>query len=69
MNTQQIIALARKHLMDCPADRMVSSAELCLSDALRLYELGDYTNAKARATKCLAYTVGVFHPSYRMAAA
>jgi hypothetical protein len=68
MNTNEVIILARKHLMDATADKMISSAQLCLSDALSQYELGAYDRAKERAVKSLAYTVGCFHPDYVRAA-
>ena len=66
MTLHQIIILARKHVHN---GAMQSSAELCLSDALRLHEAGDWTNAKARALKSLDYSIGCFHPDYRKAQA
>lgn len=61
MNTKQIITLARKH---CAEAHMETSARLCLSDAISLYDKGDYTSAKNRALKSLQYSVGVFHSDY-----
>jgi hypothetical protein len=63
MNTDKVIVLARKHL----GGAMESSARLCLSDALGLYEAGDLTYAKKRALKSLAYSVGIFHSDYARA--
>ena len=64
MNTNDIIILARRHL---GKGEMESSARLCFSDALSLYETGDYANAKKRAIKSLAYSVGMFHEDYAKA--
>lgn len=64
MNLTSIIILARKHL----GGEMESSARLCLTDALRLYETGKHVDAKARALKSLAYSVGILHADYRRAA-
>jgi hypothetical protein len=66
MNTQNIIILARKHLGTGVMD---SSARLCLADAITLADAGDYTYARARALKSLAYSVGMFHADYRKASA
>lgn len=62
MNTDKIIILARKHI---GKGKMVSSAELCLSDAIDLYDSGNFPHAKQRALKSLAYSVGVFHQDYK----
>lgn len=64
MNTDLVIRLARKHL---GSGNMESSARLCLEDAINLYDKGDFTYAKARALKSLAYSVGILHPDYRKA--
>lgn len=66
MNAHQTIILARKHVMQNIAP-MQSSAELCLSDAVKLYDDGALDRAKDRAIKSLAYTVGIFHPDYKSA--
>ena len=66
MNTYKTIILARKHLHN--GATMATSAELCLSDAIKLYDDGDFTHAKSRAIKSLAYSVGVFHKDYQRAA-
>lgn len=61
MNTSDILSLARKHL---GSGAMDSSARLCLADAVRLADAGDYASARSRAIKSLAYSVGVFHADY-----
>lgn len=66
MNAQQVIALARKYATDTAAP-MASSARLCLSDAVALYDAGKLDDAKARAVKSLCYSVGVFHNDYKRA--
>lgn len=66
MNASDAIALARKNLLAMNGG-MVSSAELCLSDAIAAYDKGDYENAKTRAVKSLAYSVGILHRDYRRA--
>jgi hypothetical protein len=61
MQVHQVIVLARKHF----GGDMESSARLCLADAISIVnEFGDLNQAKARALKSLAYSVGVFHPDY-----
>jgi len=64
MNTHKIIIIARKHL---GKGEMVSSAEVCLSDAINLYDSGELDVAKTRALKSIAYSVGVFHQDYKRA--
>lgn len=64
MTTQQVLALARKHL----GGAMESSARLCLADAVALLDAGDLEGAKARALKSLKFSVGVFHADFRRAA-
>jgi hypothetical protein len=59
---QHLITLARKHL---GKGDMQSSAELCLADAIALYDAGNYTPAKGRALDSLAYSVGKSHPDYQ----
>ena len=66
MNTAAVIVLARKHVGNGAA--MESSARLCLADAVRLSDEGDLSNAKARALKSLAYSVGIAHADYIKAA-
>jgi hypothetical protein len=65
MNTETAIILARKHVHNGAA--MQSSAELCLTDAIRLFEAGSLALAKDRAIKSLGYSVGVFHADYARA--
>lgn len=71
MNTQSAINLARKHVFanHPQAFKYASSAYLCLADAIAQSNAGDLANAKARAIKSLAYSVGVFHPDYKRASA
>jgi hypothetical protein len=66
MTTIAIIALAKSHLGRGVMD---TSAELCLTDALCWEEAGRLDLARERAIKSLAYSVGVFHPSYLRAVA
>jgi hypothetical protein len=66
MNTNDAIILARKHVSNGAA--MESSARLCLTDAIELQAEGKLDDAKARALKSLAYSVGVFHADYKRAA-
>lgn len=40
------------------------SARLCLADAIKALDAGDYETAQRRALKSLAYTVGIMHPDY-----
>jgi len=63
MKTEQVLILARKHL----GGDMESSARLCLADAVALYDKGEFTYARSRAVKSLAYSVGIFHPVYKRA--
>jgi hypothetical protein len=67
MNITQILAVARKHLGNGAA--MESSARLCMADAIKAHDEGDFETAKRRAVKSLAYTVGIGHPDYQRAAA
>lgn len=64
MTTEQVLIEARKNL----GGAMESSARLCLADAVRLFDSGDIEAARQRAVKSLAYSVGIFHPSYQKAA-
>lgn len=63
METSKILTLARKHL----GGDMESSARLCLSDAVKLYDQGDLHYAKQRALKSLEYSIGIFHNDYKKA--
>lgn len=65
MNSQQVIELARKHADNGSAQ--ASSAKLCLQDAESLQGQGKCVEARNRAVKSLAYSVGVFHPDYKAA--
>ena len=66
MTAHQTIILARKYVMLNIAP-MQSSAALCLSDAVKLYDDGALDRAKDRAIRSLAFTVGVHHPDYARA--
>ena len=62
MNTNDTIILARKHL---GTNAMRSSAAVCLADAVALQDDGGLFNARLRALRSLAYSVGRFHPDYK----
>lgn len=40
---------------------MLSSARLCVDEALSCFNAGDFTSAARRAVTSLRYSVGVFH--------
>lgn len=65
MTIEKIIIAARLNL----GGEMESSARLCLSDAISLYDAGNYDAAKTRALKSLSYSVGILSPVYQKAAA
>ena len=67
MNTQKVIALARKNVGANPANE--SSACLCLVHAVCLYVNADFKQAKKRAIDSLRYSVGIFHADYKKASA
>jgi hypothetical protein len=46
---------------------MESSARLCLADAIRLYDDGQYDEARARALKSLKYSIGILADDYKRA--
>jgi hypothetical protein len=56
------IELARKHL---GKGRMTCSARICLTDAEKLLAKGQAEAAARRATRSVAYSVGILHPDYR----
>ena len=64
MDTKTTIEKAREHI---GKGHMIESAILCFSDALDLYAGGNYDQAKVRAKKSIAYSVGYFHPDYKAA--
>lgn len=45
--------------------QMASSGQLCLQDAIALFERGEWLYAQRRALKSLAYSLGVVHPLYQ----
>lgn len=63
MSAADIIELANRHL---GAGCMVSSARLCLDDARQLLA-ASCADARQRALRSLAYSVGILHPDYRRA--
>ena len=48
-------------------DTMISSAKLCLEDAVQNYHDGNFLAADSRALKSLAYTAGIESWDYIMA--
>jgi hypothetical protein len=64
VTAQDAIRLARKHLGEGP---MEESARSCLTDAIRLYDAGDYPAALARAARSIDYSTGIYHPDCRRA--
>lgn len=64
MTNDSVLILARKHAGNSP---MLSSARLCLNDAIELMNEGDYTAARKRAIDSLKHSVGVFHIDYKRA--
>ena len=66
MTTDQILALARKHVATTPNHE--GSALISLSDAVELRNLGKYEAARRRALASLSYSIGVLHPEFQRAA-
>ena len=64
MSNDDVLILARKHCGNSP---MMSSARVCLNDAVDLMNEGDYTAARKRAVDSLKHSIGVFHVDYRRA--
>ncbi|MGR0117836.1 hypothetical protein [Ralstonia pseudosolanacearum] len=62
------IDLAARNLETTTA-AMRGSAALCLLDARDLMAQGNHDQAVCRARDSLAYSVGIFHPDYKTAAA
>ncbi len=62
MSSETAIEMARANL----GGYMESSAKLCLDDAISLQAQYRFDEAKIRALKSLKYSVGVFHPAYRL---
>jgi hypothetical protein len=60
-----IIQVARKHVGNGAS--MESSARLCLADAIRHHDDGNWHRADMHAIKSLAYSVGTMHSDYRKA--
>ena len=66
MNTDAVIALARKHVGFNAENE--GSARLCLADAVSLRDRGQLDDAKRRALNSLSYSVGCFSNTYKRAA-
>lgn len=60
MNISQILELARKHINN-------SSSVFCMKDADKAVERGDFKAARMWALNSMEYSVGVFHPDYKIA--
>lgn len=65
MNTQEIIALARRHMTT--GNFTDASAQICYIDALHLMERGLEDFARRRALKSLEHSIGILHPDYLFA--
>lgn len=61
MTTIEVINAAAKH---AGTGGMISSAKLALNDAIFLMNDGKFKAARLRALVSLAYSVGIFHPTY-----
>jgi len=66
MDTNNAIRLARQHVAD-NADN-ISSARMCLADAIAEYDAGNLRAAYRWAVRSLAYSVGVFGRDYQRVA-
>lgn len=67
MTTNEIISIATQHA-DNPQP-LISSAKLCLADAIALRDTGQEHFARYWAIRSLSYSVGIFHADYRAAVA
>ena len=63
-NLEMIMRIAETHI---GAGVMASSARLCLEDAKSCQAKGLTIRAAERACESIAYSVGVFHLSYKRA--
>jgi hypothetical protein len=59
--TWDFITIAKSHI---GKGDMVSSAQLCCDDAYALFMEQKFDQAKERALKSIAYSVGIFHEDY-----
>ena len=64
MTADKAITLARKHI---GKGIMESSARVCLSDAIHLFDRGLVDYAKKRALDSLKYSIGILHADYKKA--
>lgn len=62
--SEAFIEAAREAIAARPECAMLSSAQLCLSDACRLHDAGAYHLAAARSLTSMKYAVGVFSQKY-----
>lgn len=60
-----IIQTARKYVGNGAS--MESSARLCLADAIRHHDEGNYQRSYFYALKSLGYSIGIMHSDYRQA--
>jgi hypothetical protein len=60
-----LIQTARNHVSN--GAPMESSARLCLADAIRNHDEGNYQRAYFHALKSLGYSIGIMHADYRKA--
>ena len=65
MTLTDLCILAQKHL---ETGAMATSAQCCLEDAYYLIRRHDFTAARQRALRSLAYSVGILHADYQRAA-
>lgn len=63
-NISNTLARCRHHL---GKGDMESSARLCLAEAVKAHDDGNYAAAWTWAAKCLKYSVGIFHKDYQQA--
>jgi hypothetical protein len=61
MNTDRAIILARKIVVYADPNKtpMLESARIALSDAVKLFDEGDFRYAKKRAADAVSYVEGV----------
>ncbi len=57
-----LIQTARNHIGN--GAPMESSARLCLADAIRHHDEGNYQRSYFYALKSLGYSIGILHPDY-----
>lgn len=60
MHIHEVLDLAANHARE----GMTGSAMICLDDAQALAAQGRFEDARRRAERSLAYSVGIYHPDY-----